>query len=292
LKTDIVVQSFLFILWDEGNSCEPRAFQVVIFVGGSEDIMADQISYEFRVKGILEARWSSWFTPLEINAQADETLIAGPIRDQSELFGTLLKIRDMGLQLISAAPARPPVFSSPFPQLITERLLLREFTLSDVSAVFDILRRPEVNQWLETDPLQSLEAAQARLRSRMGLFRDGMGFRWAITLRQQPEQVIGSCGFFSVRRGTQTVECGYELHPDHWGKGIMSEALQAMSAFSFDPHNPLPVHRIEALVAPGNAASIRLLEKLAFTCEGRRRQFGFWKGSYQDVLLYAFLGKN
>jgi ribosomal-protein-alanine N-acetyltransferase len=254
--------------------------------------MADHISYEFRVKGILESRWSSWFAPLEISAQADETLIAGPIRDQSELFGTLLKIRDVGLQLISATPAHLPVFSVPFPQLTTEHLLLREFTLGDAQAVFDILCSPAVSKWLETDPLQSLDAAQARLRSRIGLFRDGMGFRWAITLRQQPERVIGSCGFFSLRRGTQTVECGYELHPDHWCKGIMSEALQAMIAFSFDPHNPLPVHRIEALVAPGNTASIRLLEKLAFTCEGTRREFGFWKGSYQDVLLYALLGKN
>ena len=254
--------------------------------------MIDQTVYEFCVKGILEARWSSWFAPLEIIAQAEETLITGPIRDQSELFGTLLKIRDMGLQLISAAPARLPVFSAPFPQLTTERLLLREFTLNDAPAVFDILRRPEVNQWLETAPLQSLDEAQARIRSRMGLFREGMGFRWAITLQEEPERVIGSCGFFSVRRGTQTVECGYELHPDHWGKGIMNEALQAMTAFCFAPHNPLPVHRIEALVAPDNAASIRLLEKLAFSCEGTRRQFGFWQGSYQDLLLYALLGKN
>ena len=254
--------------------------------------MADHISYEFRVKGILEARWSSWFAPLEISAQGDETLITGPIRDQSELFGTLLKIRDIGLHLISVTPARLPFFSSPFPQLTTERLLLREFALSDAQVVFDILCSPAVTACLETDPLQSLAEAQSRLRSYINLFRDGMGFRWAITLRKQPERVIGSCGFFSVPRGTQTVACNYELNPDHWGKGIMSEALQAMIAFSFAPHNPLPIHRIEALVAPGNTASLRLLEKLAFTCEGSRRQVGFWKGSYQDMLLYALLGKN
>jgi ribosomal-protein-alanine N-acetyltransferase len=254
--------------------------------------MVNHSIYEFRVRGVLEAHWSSWFAPLEISAQADETLIAGPIRDQSELFGALLKIRDMGLQLISVTPARMPVLSSPFPQLTTPRLLLREFAPGDAPAVFEILRRPEVNQWLAADPLQSLDEVQARLRSRMGLFKDGMGFRWAIALCEQPEQVIGSCGFFSVRRGTQTVECSYELHPAHWGNGIMGEALKAMFAFCFASHNPLPVHRIEALVAPGNTASIRVLEKLGFTCEGRCREFGFWKGSYQDVLLYALLGKN
>ena len=248
--------------------------------------------YELRVKGVLEDRWSAWFAPLEIFSQADETLIAGPIRDQSELFGTLLKIRDMGLPLISVTPVRRPAFPMPFPQLTTERLLLREFNPGDAPMVLDILRRPEVNQWLETDPLESIEEAQVRIRARMGLFSDRMGLRWAITLREQPERVIGSCGFFSVRRDTQTVECGYELHPAHWGKGIMSEALQAMINFSFDPHNPLPVHRMEALVAPGNTASIRVLEKLGFTSEGTRREFGFWKGCYQDVLLYAKLGNK
>ena len=121
--------------------------------------------YELRVKGVLEDRWSAWFAPLEIFSQADETLIAGPIRDQSELFGTLLKIRDMGLPLISVTPARRPAFPMPFPQLTTERLLLREFNPGDAPMVLDILRRPEVNQWLETDPLQSIEEAQVRIRA-------------------------------------------------------------------------------------------------------------------------------
>ncbi|MCU0486604.1 MAG: GNAT family N-acetyltransferase, partial [Anaerolineales bacterium] len=161
-----------------------------------------EMVYQFRVKGVLEARWSAWFAPLEIFSQADETLIAGPIRDQSELFGTLLKIRDMGLPLVSVTQARRLAFSMPFPQLTTERLLLREFNPGDAPMVLDILRCPEVNQWLETDPLESIEEAQVRIRARMGLFSDGTGLRWAITLREQPEQVIGSCGFFSVRRGT------------------------------------------------------------------------------------------
>ena len=60
--------------------------------------------YEIRVKGILDSRWSAMFAPLELVPRQDETLIAGPIQDQSELFGVILKIRDMGLQLISINP--------------------------------------------------------------------------------------------------------------------------------------------------------------------------------------------
>jgi ribosomal-protein-alanine N-acetyltransferase len=158
--------------------------------------------------------------------------------------------------------------------------------------VFDILCREAVNQWLETDALKSVQGAEERIQSRINLFHDKMGFRWAVTLRENPAKVMGSCGYFSVRRGTQTVETGYELHPDYWRQGIMSEAPQVMIVFSFGTQNLMPVHRIEALVAPGNIASIRILEKFGFFKEGMRCEFGFWKGHYQDVFLYALLNKN
>ena len=176
-----------------------------------------------------------------------------------------------------------------FPVLTTARLLMREFNLSDVPAVFEMLRRDDMNEWLETDPLKSIAEAETRVRSRMGLFTDRMGVRWAITHRADPSRVIGSCGYFSVRRGTTTVETGYEIHPDFWKQGLMTEALQAMIQFSFGSQDLMPVHRIEAIVYPENTGSIRLLEKLGFTLEGVRREFGFWKGRYQDVLMYALL---
>lgn len=176
-----------------------------------------------------------------------------------------------------------------FPVLSTKRLLLREFNLSDVPAVFDIFSRSDVNEWTETDPMTCIEEAEDRVKRRMGLFYDKMGFRWAVTLREEPAKVIGSCGFFSLRRGTQTVECGYDLHANFWNRGLISEALRTMVDFAFGPQDLFPVHRIEALVIPGNLASIRVLEKLRFVREGVRREFGFWKGRYQDVYLYALL---
>lgn len=186
-------------------------------------------------------------------------------------------------------PLQPP---RTFPTLTTERLLLREFSLSDAPAVFDILSRADVNEWLETAPMVTIEEAELRVKGRISLFQDNLGFRWAITLREEPRRVIGSCGIFSVRRGTQTVETGYELHPAFWGRGFISEALRTMIDFAFSPQVLFPVHRIEALVVPGNTVSVRVLEKLGFVREGVRREFGFWKGCYQDVYLYALLNNQ
>ena len=179
-----------------------------------------------------------------------------------------------------------------FPILHTNRLKLRDFTLQDAPAVFDELSRKEVNQWMETELLHSVQETEQRLTGRINLFKDGMGFRWAIALINDPGRAIGSCGFFHVRRGTRSVEMGYDLHPDYWNRGFMTEALQAVLGFTFSPANTLPVHRIEALVAPGNLASIRVLEKLGFTREGLRREFFYWDDRYQDVYMYALLGKE
>jgi len=179
-----------------------------------------------------------------------------------------------------------------FPILFTERLLLREFTITDIPAVFDIFGCEDVNTWTETNTMRSMEEAETRVKSRMSLFKDRMGIRWAVALRENPMRVIGSCGYFSLRRGTQTVEIGYDLHPDFWGKGLMTETLREMIRFSFGPGSQVQVHRMEALVMPGNIASIRVLEKLGFEREGRRREFGFWKGCYQDVDLYALVNHS
>lgn len=57
--------------------------------------------YQIRVKGNLDQRWSDWFDGFGITPQADdETLLTGPVADQSALHGLLNKIRDLGLPLL------------------------------------------------------------------------------------------------------------------------------------------------------------------------------------------------
>ncbi len=63
---------------------------------------------EIRVKGRLSQDWSDWFEGLSITDQPNgETLISGPLQDQAELFGVLIKIRDLGLELISVQRIEP-----------------------------------------------------------------------------------------------------------------------------------------------------------------------------------------
>ncbi len=57
--------------------------------------------YQIRVKGRLERRWESWFDGLRLSIDHDTTLLEGSLVDQAALYGVLLKIRDLGLPLLS-----------------------------------------------------------------------------------------------------------------------------------------------------------------------------------------------
>ena len=58
--------------------------------------------YHIKVKGVLDCKWADWFNGLAITPTEDgETLLAGPVADQSALHGLLAKIRDLGLILLS-----------------------------------------------------------------------------------------------------------------------------------------------------------------------------------------------
>jgi [ribosomal protein S5]-alanine N-acetyltransferase len=84
----------------------------------------------------------------------------------------------------------------------------------------------------------------------------------------------------------RTAELGYWLGEPFWGRGIMTEALPAFTAWAFPQFDLV---RIYAESFANNAASIRLLEKASFTCEGRLRAHVFKDSQILDALLYAKL---
>ena len=62
--------------------------------------MAD--TYRFRVRGHLDDRWSDWLGGLAVQRQEDgTTVLVGPVVDQAVLHGVIIRIRDLGLPLLS-----------------------------------------------------------------------------------------------------------------------------------------------------------------------------------------------
>ncbi len=110
--------------------------------------------------------------------------------------------------------------------------------------------------------------------------------RWGIALKDQPEILIGTCGFHVYDQNNNTAEIGYDLSSKHHRKGYMSEALKEIIKYGFER---LRLHKISAAVYVGNTASNKLLEKLGFQLEGVIRDKHYFRGEYFDHNLYSLL---
>ena len=65
-------------------------------------------TYRITIKGYLDSEWSDWFDGLTITiVDNGETILTGPIVDQTALHGVLIKIRDLGLPLLSLTRIGP-----------------------------------------------------------------------------------------------------------------------------------------------------------------------------------------
>lgn len=64
--------------------------------------------YRIIIKGHLDSDWSDWFDGLTISlADNGETILTGPIVDQTALHGVLSKIRDLGVPLLGLSRVKP-----------------------------------------------------------------------------------------------------------------------------------------------------------------------------------------
>jgi len=173
-----------------------------------------------------------------------------------------------------------------FPELATSRLDLREITAADTGWYLGHFSRPEIVRGQGFAAPADLEAAARELRTYVfDLFALRAGFRWGMALGGQRE-LIGSLGFYRwVDDPCPVAEIGYDLDPEWWGQGLMTEALRAVLAFGFER---MGLERVEALVMTDNERSCRLLERLSFAREALLPRHGEDEhGRSRDEYRYA-----
>ncbi len=155
--------------------------------------------------------------------------------------------------------------------------------LRDVAGVPD----PWEPRWTEDE----LERISYRLRLRR--YRLDARQRTSYTyfvFDREGSLLMGGLTLGRIQRGVaQTGTLGYWMGEPFAGRGVMSEAVAAISSFAFDV---LHLHRLEAACLPRNAASIRLLEKSGFSREGHLRQYLKIAGVWEDHLLYSLLAEE
>ena len=116
------------------------------------------------------------------------------------------------------------------------------------------------------------------------LFRSPVRF-FAIEVGGEAVGGIGISPFSDVYR--RSGELGYWLGRAHWNRGIVSEAVGAITAYAFGP--PLDLVRVQTAVFEWNPASMRVMEKCGYAREGVQRRAAFKDGRFVDCVLFARL---
>ena len=148
-----------------------------------------------------------------------------------------------------------------FPILKTSRLLLRNATLADTNAIFELRSSEEINKFIATKRIKNkLEASNFILLCNF-LFIQKKRIFWLLEFKTQ---VIGSIVLHNISLKNKYAEIGYKLKPEFQHKGFMSEALQEIIDFSF---KKMLLIEIEAFTHKNNLASIALLQKHLFVLQ-------------------------
>jgi RimJ/RimL family protein N-acetyltransferase len=105
---------------------------------------------------------------------------------------------------------------------------------------------------------------------------------WAIEVDGEAAGGIGVVLMGDVER--VSAEIGYWLGEAHWGRGIVTDALRAITPMMFGHFN---LTRVFALPFADNLGSVRVLEKAGYVREGRLRQSAIKNGVVRDQLMFA-----
>lgn len=148
--------------------------------------------------------------------------------------------------------------SDPLP-LLTPRTRLRRLAVADLARFQAYRHDAETGRWQGWQPMDDA-AARAFLQdmSTRPFGTPGSWFQLAIAERDS-DALIGDIGVQLHGSGGQVAELGFTLAPSAQGRGLATEAVQALVSWLLT-HSP--AQRVVAVADTRNAASLRLLQRL------------------------------
>ena len=144
----------------------------------------------------------------------------------------------------------------------TERLILREFELSDTEGMFELDSNPNVHTFVGKKPVKTIQESIAMIENIQQQYKDFGTGRWAVILKETNE-FLGWSGLKfitnEINNHKDFYEIGYRFIEKHWGKGYATEAGKVFVDYAF---NELKADALHAYADSGNENSRKILEKL------------------------------
>ncbi|MBU1439349.1 MAG: GNAT family N-acetyltransferase [Gammaproteobacteria bacterium] len=169
---------------------------------------------------------------------------------------------------MTQSPVISPAQPLQSPPHASQRLMFRRFNQDDAAVFFRLNSEPQILRYTTRAPLTSLAAANAVLNSELFCADDRAGLGRFACVDKYSGLVIGTVGLRPAPEFAATA-FGYRILPEYWGRGLATEAAQAMLHYG---HQQLTLEKMVATVFPQNTASIRVLEKVGLVFEREVRQ--------------------
>ena len=175
-------------------------------------------------------------------------------------------------------------------EIVTERLCLRPFRIDDLPGFVGYRSAEAVARYQGWEPGFSMADAEQFLASQREVTfgQAGVWVQLAIVDRASGE-LCGDCAVRVLADQRATAELGVTLAPEQQGRGIATEALQAVIARLFEEHD---IHRVYAEADDRNTAVHKLFERMGFRCEARLVEADCLKGEWSTLRVYALLRRE
>ena len=172
----------------------------------------------------------------------------------------------------------------------TERLILRNFQMSDAEAMFrNWANDPDVLRYMPYKICEDIETTRVRIGEWLDYFNStNLWGAFAMELKSTGE-VIGTIDYAETSQTINEAEIGYQLGKAWWGMGYAAEALEAIIDHCFETTN---LNRIWGGYDPRNAAAGKVMDKAKMLYEGTFRQWRLRNGELVDRSIYAILRED
>ena len=169
----------------------------------------------------------------------------------------------------------------------TDRLILRRYKIEDADAMYkNWASDSEVTKFLTWQPHSSVDVSRSIIEDWLKKYSDEKYYQWAIVLKDNGNEPIGDISVVHMNEDISMVHIGYCLGRAWWRRGIMSEALKAVTDFMFDT---VEVNRVEARHDPRNPNSGKVMQKCGMKYEGTLRSADRNNQGICDACYYALL---
>lgn len=167
-----------------------------------------------------------------------------------------------------------------------DRIVLQPVSLDGLDDFHEYSICNEFYDYLEYPAFKGISESKNYLKKLINRSESSEQQFWFIE-EIESKKVIGSFCIHSLNEYRRSVEIGYGLSPHYWGKGYFQEAANICIDYIF---NSLFLHRVVAITAESNKASIKGLEKIGFKVEGVMKDY-YRKhdGQWFDSVLMAKL---